>query len=127
MFVNTRHHLTLDACFTTRVFRNPVVNGFGNGYEICKASEKLQKYLSRAARVLTGASYDIRTADVFETLAWETLEIRRDYLKSMFTYKILNNLAAPNLNNLFLKISNCPISYNFSVTIVHMNNAEQYC
>ena len=36
--------------------------------------EKLQKYQNRAARILTGATYDIRTADVFETLAWETLE-----------------------------------------------------
>ena len=49
--------------------------------------EKLQKYQNRAARILTGATYDIRTADVFETLAWETLEKRRDYLKSIFMYK----------------------------------------
>ena len=74
--------------------------------------EKLQKYQNRAARILTGATYDIRTADVFETLAWETLEKRRDYLKSIFMYKILNNLAAPNLNRMFYKMSNCPISYN---------------
>ena len=74
--------------------------------------EKLQKYQNRAARILTGATYDIRTADVFETLAWETLEKRRDYLKSFFMYKILNNLAAPNLNRMFYKMSNCPISYN---------------
>ena len=33
--------------------------------------EKLQKYQNRAARILTGATYDIRTADVFETLAWK--------------------------------------------------------
>ena len=56
--------------------------------------------------------YDIRTADVFETLAWEILEKRRDYLKSIFMYKILNNLTAPNLNRMFYKMSNCPISYN---------------
>ena len=74
--------------------------------------EKLQKYQNRAARILAGATYDIRTADVFETLAWETLEKRRDYLKSIFMYKILNNLAAPNLNRMFYKMSNCPISYN---------------
>ena len=86
---------------------SPVRDNCGVGMK-----EKLQKYQSRAARVLTGATYDIRTADVFETLAWETLEIRRDYLNSIFIFKILNKLAAPNLNNLFLKISNCPISYN---------------
>jgi hypothetical protein len=38
-----------------------------------------------------------------QSLSWETLEIRRDYY----------NRTAPNLNNLFLKISKiCPISYN---------------
>ena len=74
--------------------------------------EKLQKYQNRAARILMGATYDIRTADVFETLAWKTLEKRRDDLKSIFMYKILNNLAAPNLNSMFHKMSNCSISYN---------------
>ena len=39
--------------------------------------EKLQKYQNRAARILTGATCDISTADVFETLAWETLEKRQ--------------------------------------------------
>jgi hypothetical protein len=63
---------------------------------------------------------------VFETLTWETLKIRRDYLKTIFIYKILN-LAASNLNNLFSKISNCPISYiiyeiatqTTTITILH--------
>ena len=27
-------------------------------------------------------------------------------------YKVLNNLAAPNLDHMFLKMRNCPISYN---------------
>ena len=74
--------------------------------------QKSQKYQNRAARILTGATYDTRTADVSGTLAWETLEKRRDYLKSIFMYKILNNLAAPNLDHMFLKVRNCPISYN---------------
>ena len=41
--------------------------------------EKLQKYQSRAARVITGATFDIRTADIFLTLGWENLDTRRDY------------------------------------------------
>ena len=86
---------------------SPLWDNCGIGLKV-----KLQKYQNRAARILTGATYDIRTADVFETLAWETLEKRRDYLKSIFMYKILNNLAAPNLNRMFYKMSNCPISYN---------------
>ena len=38
--------------------------------------EKLQKYQSCAARVITGATFDIRTADVFLTLGWENLDTR---------------------------------------------------
>ena len=74
--------------------------------------ERLQKYQNQAARILTGATYDIRTADVFDTLAGATLEKRQDYVKSIFMSKILNNLAAPNSDNMFLKMRNCPISYN---------------
>ncbi len=71
--------------------------------------EKLQKCQSRVARVITGASYDIWSADVLATLGWQTLDNRRKYLKSIFIYKILNNETAPNLNENFLKISDCPI------------------
>ena len=46
--------------------------------------EKIQKYQSRVARVITGATVDTRTADVFLALNW-------DYLKSIFIYKVLNN------------------------------------
>jgi hypothetical protein len=58
--------------------------------------EKLQKCQSRRARVITGASYDIRSAYVLATLGWQTLDNRRKYLKSIFIYKILNNETAPN-------------------------------
>ena len=44
--------------------------------------EKLQRFQSRAARVLTGASYDIRPADLLETLSRDTLEERRIAAKS---------------------------------------------
>ena len=74
--------------------------------------EKLQKYQSRAARVITGATFDIRTADVFLTLGWENLDTRRDYLKSIFIYKILNNLTTPNLNGLFTRTSDRSIPYS---------------
>ncbi len=65
--------------------------------------------IPRAARVIAGASNDIRSADVLATLWWQTLDNRRKYLKSIFIYKILNNETAPNLKENFLKISDCPI------------------
>ena len=54
----------------------------------------------------------LRTADVFLTLNWENLGARRDYLKSIFICKILNNLTAPNLNSLLIRTSDRSISYN---------------
>ena len=37
-----------------------------------------------------------------------------------FMYKILNNLAAPNLNRMFYKMSNCPISYNLRNSVTDL-------
>ena len=45
--------------------------------------DKLQKFQNRAARIITGASYDVRSADVLDTLGWETLDARRSRNKSV--------------------------------------------
>ena len=52
--------------------------------------DKPQRSQSRAARVLTGANYDIRSADIIQTLSWDTLDVRRLRAKSTLTHKILN-------------------------------------
>ena len=65
--------------------------------------DKLQKFQNRAARIITGASYDVRSADVLDTLGWETLDARRLPNKSILMYKILNDHTAPNLKDLFRK------------------------
>ncbi len=44
--------------------------------------DKLQKFQNRAARIITGASYDVRSADILSTLGWETLNVRRSRNKS---------------------------------------------
>ena len=43
--------------------------------------DKLQQFQSHAARVLTGASYDIRSADIIDSLSWQTLDDRRALCK----------------------------------------------
>ena len=65
--------------------------------------DKLQRFQSRAARVLTGANYDIRSADIIQTLSWDTLDARRLRAKSTLMYKILNDDTAPNLRNSFVR------------------------
>ena len=37
--------------------------------------DKLQRFPSRNARVLTGANYDIRSVDVIQTLSWDALDV----------------------------------------------------
>ena len=49
--------------------------------------------------------YDIRSADVLETLAWKNFDIRPSYTKSVLMYKILNDHTAPNLKESFKKRS----------------------
>ena len=61
-----------------------------------KTSEKLLpvyrlKFQNRAARIIADLSYEIDSADVIETLGWETLKSRRQRMKSVFRYKILND------------------------------------
>ena len=65
--------------------------------------DKLQVVQNRAARILTGARFDTNSADVLESLQWTTLDVRRDRLKSVLLYKILNEQSAPSLRQAFVK------------------------
>ncbi|XP_044182055.1 uncharacterized protein LOC122962870 [Acropora millepora] len=78
--------------------------------------DKLQRFQSRAARVLTGANYDIRSADIIQTLSWDTLDARRLRAKSTLMYKILNDDTAPNLRNSFVR-------RNVDQTDYHLRNS----
>ena len=74
--------------------------------------DKLQKFQSRAARVITGASYDIRSTDVLDALGWQTLDVKRLENKLIMMYKILNNHTAPNLNECFCKRNTIQSNYD---------------
>ena len=65
--------------------------------------DKLQSFQSRAARVLTGANYDTRSADLLNMLSWDTLENRRSGAKSVLMYKILNDHTAPGFRGSFVR------------------------
>ena len=65
--------------------------------------DKLQRFKSRAARVLTGASYDIRSADLIDSLSRQTLDDRRRCAKLILMYKILNDHTIPGLRNSFVR------------------------
>ena len=67
--------------------------------------DKFQRFQSRSARVLTSASYDIRSADFMEALSWYALDKRRLLAKSTLMYKILNDDPLPNPRNSFVRRS----------------------
>ena len=78
--------------------------------------DKLQKFQSRAARVVTGANYESRSADVLNSLSWDTLENRRSGAKSVLMYKILNDHTAPALRGSFVGREMDQTNYNLRNT-----------
>ena len=59
---------------------------------------KLQRQQNRAS---TGSTFDIRSDYVLIMLHLESVDQIRNYIKSIHMYKIINDLAAPNLKQLF--------------------------
>jgi hypothetical protein len=83
-------------------------------WDICgiQLLDKLQKFQNRAARIIAGASYEIESAVVLETLGWETLKSRRQKMKSILLYKIQNDYTAPNLKESLTGNSLTQANYN---------------
>ena len=77
---------------------------------------RLQKIQNRAALVISGANYDIRSAALLTNLRWELLEERRNCLKAVFMFKILNGHPAPNLKELFETNNDSMCPYNLRNT-----------
>jgi predicted nuclease of restriction endonuclease-like (RecB) superfamily len=83
-------------------------------WDICGTQllDKLKKFQNRAARIIPGASYEIDSAVVLETLGWENLKSRRQKMKSILLYKILNDYTAPNLKESLIGSSLTLANYN---------------
>ena len=77
---------------------------------------KLQKFQNRAARIIAGASYEIDSADVLESLGWESLECRRQKIKSIFLDKILHDYTTLNLKEPLIGSSLIHANYNLRNT-----------
>ena len=75
---------------------------------------------NRAARVITGATYDIRTSDLLENLNRKSLDVRKNNLKPIFIYKILNGHTAPNLNESFRFNNEKSNTYNLRNRITYL-------
>ena len=56
---------------------------------------KLQKLQNRAARVITGSSYETNSEDILSELNWQPLKERFRIKKAMFAYNVRNNDKLP--------------------------------
>ena len=63
--------------------------------------DKLQKLQNRAARVITGATYETRSHDVLKELHWQPLKERLKHKKLLFMRKIRNNELPISTTNMF--------------------------
>ena len=74
--------------------------------------EKLQKLQNRAARIMTGANYDVRSTDLLHAMSWKNLNDRHKMNKSVLMFKILNNHSAPNFKDKFITRDTNLSNYN---------------
>ena len=65
------------------------------------SKDRLQKLQTRAARIITGSGPGTHKADMFKSLHWLSLQLRRNFHKCVMVYKCRNNLARDYLCNLF--------------------------
>ncbi len=63
--------------------------------------DKLQKLQNRAARVITGRTYEVSSKYVLNELNWQPLRQRFRRNKSIFMYKIKNDSMPQSLTEMF--------------------------
>ena len=77
-----------------------------------KLKDKLQKFQNRAARIIVGASYEIRSADVLQSLAWDNLETRRRTTKAILMFKVLKDYIGPTLKESLIRRNHMQTNYD---------------
>ena len=75
----------------------------------CGSTEinQLQKLQIRAARIVTGSSFDTPSRPLIERLGWKTIEQLISYESKIVVFKSLNELAPQYLSSLFKRNSQC--------------------
>ena len=72
---------------------------WGNCNQTCK--DKLQKLNNRAARVIKGDTYEVRSSEILLKLKWETLDKRREEQIICLVNKALNHMCSPAIGSMF--------------------------
>ena len=68
-------------------------------------SQKLEKLQNRAARIITGSSWDASSAPILHALKWDSLADRRAKQLKSLMFKTVNNLVPEYLSNKFASIN----------------------
>jgi hypothetical protein len=68
--------------------------------------DKVQMLQNRAARVITGDNYDIRSSDIFNKLGWNNLQDRRNSQTMNYVTKAVLKKCPEGINEMFHVISN---------------------
>ena len=61
----------------------------------------MQKLHNRAARVITGDTYDVRSSKILLNLKWETLGKKREEEMTNLVNKALNHMCPPVITSMF--------------------------
>ena len=67
----------------------------------------LQNLQNRAARVITGDNYDVRSKQILRNLGWKTLDERRQNLTGKCMSNVMNDNYPEIIGNLFKNSNNC--------------------
>ena len=77
----------------------------------------LEKLQNRAARVITGKSYEVRSDDILRELNWQPLVERGNDNKAVFMYKMKNGEYLANISNIFNVANNQAYSLRIVITL----------
>ena len=77
-----------------------VWGSIGNGL-----SQKLEKLQNRAARIITGSSWDARSAPILHALKWNSLADRRAKQLKSLMFKTVNHLVPEYLSDKFANVN----------------------
>ena len=68
--------------------------------------DNLQKIQNRAARIITGESYEIRSSDLLRKLNWPNLKERRSHKKAIFMFEVKNEQVAQSVAEIYSVTNN---------------------
>ena len=82
---------------------------------------KLYKLQKRAARIITGSSYDIRTKEIFDHLEWEPKENILKKREISMTFKALKRQLPEYISDMFTVTNNATYSLRSNDRKLHSN------